>query len=108
MTPGFFRRSRSWITSATSAALSGSFTSNRPMIFEKSFPLDRFISPMIVSISCWAVTTIQARPRQRVFRLSAIVWRFVISRTLSAMYWPTSSTKKFSRNPGSVFSWRAM
>ena len=100
----FLASRRFWITSATSALVSFMRLAKRAWILEKSLPCCLLISPTTVFMSSWAVTMTQARPRHLVARLSAIVCRLVISLTLSAMYWPTSSTKKFSRKSGACWS----
>ncbi|MNP56461.1 hypothetical protein D3C76_1511850 [compost metagenome] len=59
-------------------------------------------------MSSCAVTMIQARPWHLVARLSATVCRLVISLVFSAMYWPTSSMKKFRRKLAGCLSSQAL
>ena len=92
------------MTSSTSWLVSFTFALNRAWILEKSFPCCLVRSPMTLSMSSWDVTKTHDCPLHFVLRDSAIVWRFSISFTSSAMNWPTSSTKKLSRKPGSCLS----
>ena len=92
------------MTSSTSWLVSFTLALNRAWILEKSLPCCLVRSPMTLSMSSWEVTKTHDCPLHLVLRDSAIVWRFSMSFTSSAMNCPTSSTKKLSRKPGSCLS----
>ena len=73
----------------------------RAWIFEKSFAEPSLISPTMSSMFSWLVTTTHESPPQTLLSSSATDWRFTMRLVFFAMNWPTSSTKKLRRNPGS-------
>ncbi len=96
------------MTSSTSWLVSFTLVRNRAWILEKSLPCCLVRSPTTLSMSSCEVTNTHDCPLHLVLRDSAIVWRLSMSLTSSAMNWPTSSTKKLSRKPGSCLSIHAL